>query len=240
MKLLKVALIAAGVIASLGGYSQPDTTRNPTDTIKPGKPDTTMLSYAYTNSYTSMNNDISIVADTIKPDTSKTSYGGVSEATTTGTEANVNVQAPTVPQPNFGRYYIPVIGTYAASTESQEQNRSVTVRGDEQNPGKVWIEGLTSEKIYALRKANAGTYKIPAQKVNDNNIPEGTLLYDDNSREVRICIGRKYVDNNPSEAFNVQIEETVTTKKNKRMAEKKASVISFTGTKTEQQGTAKM
>lgn len=242
MKMLRVVFIAAGIAASAVGYSQRDTLKLPTDTIKPGKPDTMML-YNHNHVGLSLYNDYSYnvaLADTIKPDTAKTSYSDTYPApATTGTEnANGNMHTQTVNQPNFGRYYIPVLGSYTSSTQSEEQNKNVTIQGDEQNPGKIWIEGLTTEKIYALRKATAGTYKIPAQKVSEANIPEGTVLYDDNNKEVRICIGRKFVDNNPSEAFNVQTEDAVT-KKNKHTVEKKASIISFTGTKTDA-GTAKM
>ena len=246
MKLLNVALIAAALTTSAAGYSQTDSTRNPTDTIRPTKPDTMMLSYGFAG----INNNESYVAnvtDTIKPDTTTTSYSTASEATTTSTETsttNVIAQpsaAPVAPHPNSGRHYIPVLGTYVSAEESQEQNRNVMIQVDEENSGKIWIDGLTPEKICAVRKANSGTYnvyKIQSQKVNEEAIPEGTVLYDDNSKEVRICIGRKFVDSNPSEAFNVQTEETVT-KKHNRMTEKRAAVISFIGTKTEQ-GTAKM
>ncbi|HJU45769.1 MAG TPA: hypothetical protein VJ647_03250 [Chitinophagaceae bacterium] len=227
MKLVK--FVFATVVIALSGtaYSQTDTIRNPTDTIRPGKPDTTMLTY--NNSFAGINNDYNYnngitVADTIvKPDTAKTSYNDVNPATAEA-EANNNTQTQTVVnQPNFGRYYIPVLGSYTSSAQTEEQNKNVTIQGDEQNPGKIWIEGLTTEKIYALRKTNAGTYKIPAQKISDN------------SKEVRICIGRKFVDSNPSEAFNVT-EETTVKKKNQKAA---APVISFTGTKADA-GTARM
>lgn len=196
MKLLRAAFIATGVIASVAGYSQTDTTRypHPGDTTKPGKPDTTMFSY---NNY------------------------------------SATAQTQTAHQPNVGRHYVPVLGSYSSATD----DKNVTIQGDEQNPGKIWIEGLTADKIFALRKPAMGTYKIPAQKVNDNAIPEGTLLYDHNSREVRICIGRKFVDGNPSEAFAAPTEEA-TAKKSQKKAEK-ASVINFTGTKTDV-GTAKL
>jgi hypothetical protein len=68
-----------------------------------------------------------------------------------------------LPKANAGRHFIPVIGSYQASGDSS-QVKNVTVTVDEQNPGKIWIEGLEPVKIYALLKAIPGTYKIPAQK----------------------------------------------------------------------------
>lgn len=210
MKMLRVAFIAAGIAASVVGYSQTDTTKHPypTDTTKPDKPQKPML-VGQLSSNPDLNNIDTPINNTITH------------------------------KPNLGRHYIPVLGTYTTSTQSQEQNKNVTIQGDEQNPGKIWIEGLTTEKIYALRKPTQGVYKIPAQKEGDQNVAEGTVMYDDNSKEVRICIGHKFVDSDPAQAFNAPTEEPTVKPHHQHTTEKAAPVISFTGTKTDA-GTAKL
>jgi hypothetical protein len=135
-----------------------------------------------------------------------------------------------LPKPNAGRHFIPVIGSYQASGDSTAvKNISITV--DEQNPGKIWIEGLEPVKIYALLKAIPGTYKIPAQKVDDKKVAEGTLVYDDSNKQINLCVGCGYSDASPS----VAAAEPISTDKKSKV--KKAPVVSFTGSKTEM-GTA--
>jgi len=131
-----------------------------------------------------------------------------------------------LPKPNAGRHFIPVIGSYQASGDSS-QVKNVVVTVDEQNPGKIWIEGLEPVKIYALLKAIPGTYKIPAQKVDDKKYPEGTLLYDDSNKQINVCIGCGYSDASPS----VATAEPMSTDKKSKV--KKAPVLSFTGSKSE-------
>src|SRR5205085_646930 len=91
------------------------------------------------------------------------------------------------PAPNFGRYYIPVLGKYHSSDATAD--KTVTITPDENNAGKVWVEGLTDQKVYALLKTVPGTYKIPTQKVADKTIQEGTLSYDDAAKQVSVCLG---------------------------------------------------
>jgi len=131
-----------------------------------------------------------------------------------------------LPKPNAGRHFIPVIGSYQASGDSS-QVKNVVVTVDEQNPGKIWIEGLEPVKIYALLKAIPGTYKIPAQKVDDKKYPEGTLLYDDSNKQINVCVGCGYSDASPS----VATAEPMSTDKKSKV--KKAPVLSFTGSKSE-------
>lgn len=168
--------------------------------------------------------------DSTKPVEEKPVTEQAKPATDTAQPAIVDHAETNLPKPNAGRHFIPVIGTYQASGDSTAvKNISITV--DEQNPGKIWIEGLEPVKIYALLKAIPGTYKIPAQKVDDKKVAEGTLLYDDNNKQVNVCVGCGYSDASPSVAT---AESTSTDKKSKV---KKAPVVSFTGSKTEM-GTA--
>jgi hypothetical protein len=126
------------------------------------------------------------------------------------------------PAPNSGRYYIAVLGYY----KNAENAKAVTITADETNPGKVWVEGLAPEKFYAILKAVPGTYKIPAQKQSDKSIAEGTIMYDDASKVINICLGCGYKDQSPSDALTV----TPATGKQKNAK----TVISFSGTKTDQ------
>jgi len=138
-------------------------------------------------------------------------------ADTTTTSAEAGQQS--FPAPNFGSYYIPVLGNYSSSeTDVQKQ---ITITGDEKNAGKVWIEGVAPVKVYALLKAAPGTYKIPAQK----DVAEGTLYYDDSNKQVSICLGCGYKDKNPTAFLETQQHSA---------NNKSKSVRNFTGIKTDQ------
>jgi hypothetical protein len=161
------------------------------------------------------------------------------QGTSSTATANGGTSTQTFPKPNFGRYFIPVLGTYnssenAGTSTTEETGKTVTVTPDESNPGKVWIEGLTTSKFYALLKTAPGTYKIPAQKQEDKSIQEGTVVYDDASREIKICVGCGYQDGTIAETAPAS-ENTSTKAKSKTKSKTKAStIISFTGTKSEQ------
>lgn len=165
-----------------------------------------------------------------KQDSSATTMPATEQPVTTTTPAT----AEPLVKPNFGNHFIAVLGNYTSSPETAKSEKNVTVTGDEQNPGKIWIEGLTDVKVYALRKQVPGNYKIPAQKAGDKSIPEGTVIYDDNSKEINICLGCKYKDENPGEAFTTTPEEEKATAKTKKKSTPAATkVISFTGSKTD-------
>jgi hypothetical protein len=135
-------------------------------------------------------------------------------------EAQSRANMQTFPAPNFGSYYIPVLGNYSAAESNTD--KQIVITADEKNIGKVWIEGLAPVKVYALLKAAPGTYKIPAQK----NAQEGTLIYDESNKQVNICLGCGYKDNNPTAV----LENKQSTAKSK----KTRSVLNFTGVKTDQ------
>ena len=149
------------------------------------------------------------------------------QAQPTATTAETNL-----PKPNAGRHFIPVIGNYQSSAETSTV-KNIVITVDEQNPGKIWIEGLEPVKIYALLKAVPGTYKIPAQKAEDKSFPEGTLVYDNNNKQINVCVGCGYDNANPTGSV-AAVDPASTDKKAKG---KKAPVLSFAGSKTEM-GTA--
>lgn len=148
------------------------------------------------------------------------------------TQPIVTTAETNLPKPNAGRHFIPVIGSYQTSAEASTV-KNITITVDEQNPGKIWIEGLEPVKIYAVLKAIPGTYKIPAQKVEDKSVPEGTVIYDESNKQISVCVGCGYNDTNPVGAV-AAIEPAATDKKVKG---KKAPVLSFAGSKKEM-GTA--
>ena len=134
----------------------------------------------------------------------------------------------------------PVIGQYELSTGAdQTPVGTVKIVLDEQVKGKVWIEGLPQGRVFAQLRRSPATYKIPAQKTAEgNDVPEGTLIYDNNTRVVNISLGKAYNVADPAAVF-VSVEEPATVevktkgKKTKIKTEKKKHIV-YTGTKSEQ------
>lgn len=148
---------------------------------------------------------------------------------TTGTTSSSDIS---VPKPNHGRYYIPVLGTYQAQ-DSNTTATTVSITPDENNPGKVWIDGLAETRFYALLKSAPGTYKIPAQKQDEKSVAEGEIKYDESNKSISICVGCGF-----EKDANTTAEPVVTsTAKNngsaKAAKKAKSSIISFTGVKTD-------
>ncbi|MEJ7767803.1 MAG: hypothetical protein WKF89_08325 [Chitinophagaceae bacterium] len=88
-----------------------------------------------------------------------------------------------------------------------------------------------------MLKAIPGTYKVPVQMQDDNSIQEGTVIYDESNKQINICLGCGYQDNNPSEALTTiddsSNEVSVKTAKSKSKVKAK-TVINFSGTKKDQ------
>ncbi len=212
MKLMKIVLAASALVLSVGAYSQKDSTKK--DTLV-RKMDTTVH----------------------KMDTTKKRQDLQEHASgsSLGTSATFSAQT-TAPKPNFGRYYIPALGTYNTVVTTTE-NKSITITGDENNAGKIWVEGIAGTRFYALLKALPGTYKIPAQKTDATAVTEGTLIYDENSKQVNVCTGCGFNDQSPA-VTDALISTTASDAKNKkhRQAEKVKKVpgINFIGVKAEQ------
>lgn len=111
----------------------------------------------------------------------------------------------------------PVIGEYqaTASTEATASEpaaatteaTSATVANlkvvlDEQNKGLIWIEGLPQGKVKAMLRKSPSTYKIPAQKTEEgNDVKEGTLIYDKDTKTISVIIGKAYNDMDPAASF---------------------------------------
>ena len=159
------------------------------------------------------------------------------ETATTIQQSEPSAAQKKFPAPNAGRNYIPVLGSFQ-SAEAEAENKSIIVTANENNAGKIWIEGLTPVKFYALLKAIPGTYKIPAQKQEDKSIAEGTVQYDEETKKIDVCLGCGYENKISTETAMSTIEETETTKGSKTVKSvkqpKAKNVINFSGTKVEQ------
>jgi hypothetical protein len=93
----------------------------------------------------------------------------------------------------------PVIGQYQSSTNSNEK---LTITLDDQNKGLVWIDGLPQGKVKGVLKKSPSTYKIPAQKTAEgNDVPEGTLIYDKDTKVITVMLGRPFNDQDPASVF---------------------------------------
>ncbi|HEV8507842.1 MAG TPA: hypothetical protein VGQ53_20695 [Chitinophagaceae bacterium] len=161
-----------------------------------------------------------------------------------------------MPNPITTEQIFPVIGQYQSTTNADQK---ITVALDDQNKGFAWVDGLPQGKVKAILKKSPATYKIPAQKTEaGTDVPEGTLIYDKDTKTISIMLGREFNDQDPASVFtnatastenqsmatndeskmNDQAKASVTKKGTKTKA--KAKVVKkpepwvFTGTKIEQ------
>jgi hypothetical protein len=149
------------------------------------------------------------------------------------------------PKPITIEQVFPVIGQYQLTNVADNTAAgSVKIMLDEANKGIIWVEGLPAGKIQAQLRRSPATYKIPAQKTEDGkDIPEGTLVYNKDTKVISICLGKAYNMENPELAFSaeqpaeVAKPESVKTAKTQIKTDKKPIVIKpviYSGTKTEQ------
>jgi len=146
-----------------------------------------------------------------------------------------------MPSPMTTEQIFPVIGQYQSSTNADQK---ITVMLDEQNKGFVWIDGLPEGRIKGVMKKAPATYKIPAQKTAEgNDVREGTLIYDKDSKVVTLMLGRPFNDADPASVFASTTEEAAATEmpvtktksnKTKTKVKKVTPPFVFTGTKVEQ------
>jgi len=137
----------------------------------------------------------------------------------------------TAPAPPTREDIFPVIGKYESATNTDAALISITI--DEQNKGIAWIDGLPQGRVKAMLRKSPATYKIPAQKTAEGNeVAEGTLIYDKQTKTLSICLGKTFNAEDPAAAF-VPVEEPATSTaknvKSKKPAAPKAWI--YTGTK---------
>ena len=101
----------------------------------------------------------------------------------------------------------PALGTYQCNVIN-EMTGTIHITIDPDNKGLVWVEGLPQGKIKAMLRMSPATYKIPAQKTEEGtDVPEGAMIYDQDSKTLSICIGRPYDEKNPLSVFSTPVEE---------------------------------
>ena len=106
-----------------------------------------------------------------------------------------------MPSPVTTEQIFPVIGQYQSSTNADQK---LTITLDDQNKGFAWIDGMPQGRVKAVLKKSPATYKIPAQKTADGkDVPEGTLIYDKDSKVITVMVGRPFNDQDPASVFAV-------------------------------------
>ena len=139
-----------------------------------------------------------------------------------------------MPNPITTEQIFPVIGQYQSTTNADQK---ITVTLDDQNKGYAWVDGLPQGKVKAILKSSPATYKIPAQKTEGGtDVPEGTLIYDKDTKTISIMLGRDYNDQDPASAFTNATASTdqsmTTTDESKMNDQAKTSVTKTKGAKT--------
>jgi hypothetical protein len=116
----------------------------------------------------------------------------------------------------------PVIGTYqlqapdantnaavATTTTTAPAAGNVTITIDSVNKGLIWISGLPQGTMKAYLKKSPATYRILAQKTDaGKQIPEGTLVFDPQTRALNIELGAPYNDADPASVFTTAAAAT--------------------------------
>lgn len=216
MKASKLVLASVAMLISVAAFSQTDTTKRDMP-----KKDTTTR-------------DTTTRKDTTRKDSALQNMQAESAATMQQSQlSKVDKKYPT---PNSGRNFIPVLGSFQSS-QAEAEHKSIIITADENNAGKIWIEGLATGRFYALLKAVPGTYKIPAQKQEDNSIAEGTVEYNVETKQIHVCLGCGYkVNPSINEADMTEATETSKGSKSAKSVKvnKAKTVIHFSGTKVEQ------
>jgi len=140
-----------------------------------------------------------------------------------------------MPNPITTEQIFPVIGQYQSTANADQK---ITVTLDDQNKGFAWVDGLPQGKVKAVLRQSPATYKIPAQKTESGtDVPEGTLIYDKDTKTISIMLGREYNDQDPKSVFTNATasteDQSMTAKDESKMNDQaKTSVTKTKGSKT--------
>lgn len=142
----------------------------------------------------------------------------------------------------------PVSTESTASTSTTSGNAmantgSIVVTLDPVSKGIIWVEGLPQGKFKAYLKKSPSTYRILSQKTESGTqVPEGTLLYDTETKTLSIALGKAYDETDPAAIFAlntttgnevVPAENEVKIKTKSAKSKTKDKVTYFTATKME-------
>jgi len=139
-----------------------------------------------------------------------------------------------MPNPITTEQIFPVIGQYQSTTNADQK---ITVTLDDQNKGFAWVDGLPQGKVKAVLRKSPATYKIPAQKTEGGtDVPEGTLIYDKDTKTISIMLGREFNDQDPASVFTnataTTEDQSMVTNDQSKMDQEKPSVTKTKGSKT--------
>jgi len=139
-----------------------------------------------------------------------------------------------MPNPITTEQIFPVIGQYQSTTNADQK---ITVTLDDQNKGFAWVDGLPQGKVKAVLRKSPATYKIPAQKTEGGtDVPEGTLIYDKDTKTISIMLGREFNDQDPASVFTnataTTEDQSMATNDQTKMDKEKTSVTKTKGSKT--------
>lgn len=120
---------------------------------------------------------------------------------------------------------------------------SVVITLDPENKGVIWVEGLPQGKFKAYLKKSPSTYRILSQKTESGTqVPEGTLIYDTETKALNIALGKAYDEADPAAIFALNTtgtevappaENEVKIKTKTATSKTKTKVTYFTATKME-------
>src|SRR5215210_3107449 len=130
-------------------------------------------------------------------------FGASVNAQSTVDSIAAKYQLLPMPAPLTIEKSFPVLGSYQLTTpEGATQNVMITL--DETNKGIVWIDGLPQGRLKAYLKQAPATYRIVAQKSETGKqIPEGTLIFDQETNNLNIALGKPFDVTNPGAVFNL-------------------------------------
>lgn len=101
--------------------------------------------------------------------------------------------------------------TNAGVTTTAAASNNVTVTLDSVNKGIIWVEGLPQGKFKAYLKKSPATYRVLSQKtITGKQIPEGTLMFDPETKTLSIALGKDYDDVDPAAIFALNPALTTT------------------------------
>jgi hypothetical protein len=96
----------------------------------------------------------------------------------------------------------PAASTDAGTTTQTAFSNNVVITLDSANKGVVWVEGLPQGKFKAYLKRSPATYRVLAQETETGNkIPEGTLIFDPETKALNIALGKEFDEADPAAIF---------------------------------------
>ncbi len=96
----------------------------------------------------------------------------------------------------------PIVGTYQMN--EAPGSGPIVISLDSTNKGMVWVEGLPEGRIKAFLKKAPTTYRIIQQKsASGKEIPEGTMIFNQEANKLNISLGAPFNDADPSGIFTM-------------------------------------